>query len=129
MYWRAEPSMVRVLLSGLLLLLGVDQLGRRAPRPRVAGERLLHVRRLRQGEPRERVRDHGRDVEEADAAAEERGDGHLVGSVEDSRGGPAGAQGGAGERQRGEALVVRALEVEPGARGEVEAGCGRAQAG
>ena len=58
----------------------------------------------------ERVGDQRRDVEEADAAVEERRHGLLVGGVEHAGRGAAGLARGAGERQAAEGDGVRRLE-------------------
>ena len=60
----------------------------------------------------ERVLDERGDLEEADPAVEERGDGDLVRRVEGAGVGAAALAGLAGEREEREALGVRRLELE-----------------
>ena len=78
-------------------------------------------RRGRAVDCRERVLDERRDLGEADAAVEERGDRDLVRRVERARVRTAALSRLAGEREQREALGVRRLELEREPGGEVEA--------
>jgi hypothetical protein len=60
----------------------------------------------------ERLFDDLRDPEERQPAVEERGDGDLVGGVEDARVGPAELAGPARQREQGERLEIRGRELE-----------------
>ena len=68
----------------------------------------------------ERLLDDGRDVEEADAAVQERADGDLVGGVQDARGGAAGHARLAGQGKAAEGRDVGRLEVQAERRRQVE---------
>ena len=94
---------------------------RDAARLLVGLDELSEIARRRAVDSLERVLDESRDLGEADAAVEERGDRDLVRRVERARVGPAALPRLAREREQREALGVRRLELERETGGEVEA--------
>ena len=93
----------------------LDDAGPRAPRrPRA---RRRGRRPGTDGDAVERVGDERVDVEEADAAGQERGHRLLVRGVQDAGRGAAGLARGARQREAAEGRGVRRLEVEREARG------------
>ena len=92
------------------------RLGRRA---RLAVDLQHLLDRLRRGqiEAVQRFACNCGDIEKADAAAEERGDGYLIRGIEDSRFRRSARQRRPGEAQRRETLQIGLLEIERSDRG------------